>query len=130
MKRNLDTPILKLDGAEYADKPTLKLICFTAIAEPLPGDEKLTPVDKLKLYALAQKLHAGGVVDLSAEEIAQLKDRIGRGYSALVVGRAFELLEQDMPVATQAEFDAAVDRRDMPSGASHAPRDDAAPNNA
>ena len=117
MKINLNQPILQLDGTEFSDKPTLKIICFLAVTTPLKTDEALAAAEKLRLYRLAQKIAADSVADFDAEDIALLKDRICKVIAHVVVlGRAFDMLEgRDMK--PQAVFDAAVDARDMPSGA-------------
>ena len=47
---------------------------------------------KYKLYALAMKVGNGGEVDLKAEDVALLKQKIGEQFAPLVVGRAFDLL--------------------------------------
>ena len=117
MKINLDVPILQLDGTEFSDKPTLKIICFLSVTTPIKSDETLTAADKIRLYRLAQRIAGDSVVDLDAEDVALLKDRISKVIAHVVVlGRAFDMLEgRDMQ--PQAVFDAAVDARDMPSGA-------------
>lgn len=94
MKRNLDAPILDLEGRPFEDQATLKTVSFLAATASLPSDQNLSVSSKLELYSLAQKLHTGGEVDLTAEEISLLKDRIGKTFaSVIVIGRAFELLE-------------------------------------
>lgn len=114
MKRNFSAPIRDIKGAPIltmeeqgpdgegkAQPPkqvpaTLAFASFAALTMPLRGDEAMGAEQKLRLYALTQKVHAGGVVDVSAEDIALLKERIGRAHGVLVVGRAYELLEADL----------------------------------
>lgn len=100
MKRNLDLPILQLDGQPFKDDPTLGTVCFLAVTGSLPNDERQDGAQKMRLYGLAQKVHGGGVVDLTAEDVALLKERIGRAFTVLVVGRAYELLEADLSEQT------------------------------
>ena len=122
MKRNLDLPILQLDGKPFEDKATLKTVAFLAVTATLQSDQSMQVNEKMRLYALAQKVHAGGVVDLEAEDVALLKDRIGKAFShVVVIGRAFELLENEVQSMSLAAFDAAVDARDMPSGTTKQP---------
>ena len=118
MKINLDVPILQLDGTEFSDKPTLKIICFLSVTTPLKSDESLAAEQKIRLYRLAQRIAGAGVVDLDSEDITLLKDRIAKAVAHIVViGRAFDMIEGRDVQQTQAAFDAAVDARDMPSGA-------------
>lgn len=105
MKRNLNAPILQLDGTEFPgkNKQTLQSVCFVALTTPQEDDGSLNAETKMSLYRLAQKIVKGGEVELTAEEIALLKDRIGKVFVHVVVlGRAFELLEAD---ASPAEID-------------------------
>lgn len=96
MKRNLDAPILNLDGKPFEDLASLKTLAFMAVTTPIKSDEQMPVADKIKLYALAHKTHLGGVVDFSSEELALLKTRIGGLFThVIVVGRAFELLDAD-----------------------------------
>ena len=122
MKINLDAKILQLDGTEYQGL-TLGVICFEAVTRTLPNDETLTGAEKLKLYRLAQVVSGRGEVEVDAEDVVTLKARIERAVVNVVVyGRALDLLEGRAANAaahatSQAEFDAAVDGRDAPSGA-------------
>lgn len=118
MKRNLDTLILNIDGQPFEDSATLKTVCFLAATATLPTDQNAPIANKLALYALAQKLHIGGEVDLTAEEIALLKERIGKAFaSVVVIGRAFELLEKDHGLAEVVGVEiAAGTRAELPPG--------------
>lgn len=95
MKRNFNAIILNLEGQPFDGSPTLKTIAFMAISAQALGDDRMTGDEKLKLYAVGTKVAAGGVVDLKAEEIAVLKDRIGKTMFPVIVGRAFDLLDAD-----------------------------------
>jgi hypothetical protein len=48
---------------------------------------------KYRLYTLAQKVSAGGSVELPVEDVAILKQKIGENFAPMVVGRAYDLLE-------------------------------------
>lgn len=102
MKRNLDAQILNFDGKPFDDAPTLGGLCFLAVTAPQEADARLPLDQKLKLFGLAQKVHAGGVTDLSAEDIALLKARAGTSpLSIVAVGRVCELLETDIAETTK-----------------------------
>lgn len=49
--------------------------------------------EKYKRFKLANRIIAGGVVELSAEDVVLLKKVVGQTYMALAVGRVFDILE-------------------------------------
>lgn len=101
MKRNLDLPITQLDGTEFKEKLTLQKICFSSIISVLPSDESLDITTKLKFYQLAKKISEPSPVELSAEDLTLLKERIGKVCAhVVVIGKAFELLDTDYVEAT------------------------------
>jgi hypothetical protein len=115
MKRNFSTPILKIDGTAFDDKPTLATVSFMALTANLPGDDRMTGEQKVKLYKLAHLVvHAGGVKEVTAEDIALLKDRIGKAFGVLVVGAAWDLLEQDVAAYDSTRVVGVVDDLDKP----------------
>lgn len=100
--------IVDLDGkpipstkAEDAPALDLKTVAEIAILSEKPQDPRdprslpPDPTEKLKRFALALKIHHGGVVDVSAEEIAQIKSAISNMYNAFVFGRAVEILDPE-----------------------------------
>ena len=95
MKRDLDVIMTDLDGKEFGDKATLKMVCFGAVATPMQGDEQIPLDKKMRQYGLLQKINAGGEVDLQAEDIALIKERASKLYPILVFGRMADLLEGD-----------------------------------
>ena len=96
MKRNLDQVMTGLDGEEFEDKATLKQLCFGALSAPLDDDPRM-PIDKkMKQYGLIQKVHKGGEVDLTAEEIALIKERAAKAFKNIIVfGRLVDALESE-----------------------------------
>ena len=103
MKRNFDAPMTDLEGNEYADKATLKTVALLAFQSPAKGDDTASGQEKLAQYMLASKIVKGGVIDLTAEEITQLKDRLAKTIQALAYGKAVELLEKDFVEAAIVE---------------------------
>lgn len=95
MIRNFESPMLDLEGQPYSDAATLKSVVFGAIRAQVPGDDQLSIENKMRLYVLAGKVAKGGVVEVSAEDLALMKDRVGKAYPPLVMGEAFRLLEED-----------------------------------
>lgn len=99
MKRNFDTVIKDIDGKPFADGTvTLKTLVITSIQIEAAGDERMPVTEKVDLFKIASKVVGGGDVELSAEEIAIIKARIGKTLKPIFVGRAFELLEADLSV--------------------------------
>ena len=81
---------LILDG----DKPwTLKNVIGQSLLSTFQGDEKLEGQKKYQLYQLGLKLEKESSVELTAEEIALIKDRISKGFTVLVMGQAWDMLE-------------------------------------
>ncbi|QOR55296.1 MAG: hypothetical protein SHS37scaffold220_65 [Phage 67_12] len=103
MNRNFDAPMLSLDGKPYTDGATLKTVVFSAIQAQVPHDEKMTVDQKMKLYVLAGKVAKGGVVEVTAEDLSLMKERVGLVYPPLTMGEAFRLLEQDHVAPAQSD---------------------------
>ena len=109
MQRNLDQVLPQIDGEPFrnVDKNnqitetplTLGNVVFNVSSLSLRGDEGLELAAKMRLYGLAKVAYHGGTVDLSAEDIATIKERVGRAYGNFVlIGAVIEALETD-PVA-------------------------------
>jgi hypothetical protein len=104
MKRDFDAPILNLDGVQFADVKTLKDAALLTFQQGVDGDDKLTGQQRVDLFLIAHKIAKGGVVELTAEDLATLKARIGKLSSIVLVGRAWPLLDTDYvepPVVVQ-----------------------------
>jgi hypothetical protein len=95
MKRDLSQEILDLDGNTLPDKPTLKTLCFAVLTAQLEGDQNLAVDAKMKQYALLQAVNAGGVIELTAEDIALFKGRAAKSLPLIGFGRLCELLERE-----------------------------------
>lgn len=100
MKINFDTVLKGLDGAalkfatsvEETRDMTLKDASISGLTSHVAGDEHTSGEDKFKRYQLAQKVYAGGEVELTPEESSLIKQRIGKCYGPVVVGPAFVAL--------------------------------------
>lgn len=93
MKINFAAPLLDPKGQPFADKATLETACYAAFQQPLQTDMAL-PMDKrLAQYRLLQRIGAGGEQDVTAEEVAEIKDRVSRTMSLVVFGAVVEILE-------------------------------------
>jgi len=96
MKVKLNEKIRGIDGKplKKEDKEDLTLhdLCIEACLVPVKGEED-TPEEKVKNYLLFKRIADKKEVELKAEEIAFLKQRIGKLRPTLVVGQAWEILE-------------------------------------
>jgi hypothetical protein len=99
MKIDFNRVLIDLTGEEISEsakepdkKATLKFITMQALMNNVRGDESLSGHDKFKQYELAQKVNTG-VVELTAEEIALIKERIGLAFHTAIIGPAYQLLE-------------------------------------
>lgn len=97
-KINLLNNILGLEGDVVKDADgtdfTLKKVCVRSLLSQADGEKNIKPEDKLKRYQLAMKVNdAGGIIELKIEEVAELKKAIGRIFSPLIMGRAYDMLE-------------------------------------
>jgi hypothetical protein len=98
MKINFDSELKALDGAALQtggneSKPfTLKLAAVEALMRDTDQDAKQSGEQKLKRFDLAERIFKGGEIEITPEEAALIKERIGKGFTPAVVGPAFRLL--------------------------------------
>jgi len=97
MKINFNQPITKLGTKEPLLKPnSTDSFCLkdAAIEALLMIEENLTGEEKARRYLMATRIYANpDGPDFTVEEISLIKKAIGKGYGALVVGQAWEMLE-------------------------------------
>lgn len=83
---------------EIMEDMRLKHICIDALLNPEPTPDG-RPINvegskKFERWELASKIYtANGIIELKSEEIAQLKELIGKAYGPIIVGQAWEALE-------------------------------------
>lgn len=102
MQIDLTTIMTKLDGMPLMQPPeqgqpdrawTLRDVAVTVLMNELEK-ERSDGIQKLERYMLAQRIYgAESTIDLTAEQITLLKERIGRGFPAAIVGPAYAALE-------------------------------------
>lgn len=91
---NLNTPLLNLDGNEFEDKATLKTVILGALINPIRGDEGMAPEAKVACFRLMMKVNdKADDCSFTAEETTLIKDRVGRAYLPLVVGRVYQAID-------------------------------------
>ena len=93
------TPLrqIKVEG-QPPEAITLRDAAVEALNRPEPR-EQIDEVEKLKRFTLSLKVYGsrGDGADLTVEDIALIKQRIGKIFPPIVVGRSFELLDPPKP---------------------------------
>lgn len=84
------------DAIKDGDKPaTLGLACINSLLAPDQNDNP-TGEEKLRRYHLAMRIRdsigAGGL-DLPVEDLAYIKERMGKTHTVLIYGQVSEMLE-------------------------------------
>lgn len=92
MPIDLTQPILDLAG-EPAGDLTLGSAIEQALMLPVKGDDQMTGSAKLKLFLLATRLHGKGTAELAADDVVLIKDRVGRLFTPIVVGRVWSAID-------------------------------------
>lgn len=91
------TKILDLAGDFLKDgqgqEVTYRNVLVHALINPQQDDSSIGAEEKLKRYELAKKIYKETEVDLTSEEVVQLKTLIAKNYGALVTGQLMEVLK-------------------------------------
>lgn len=95
MQIDFTKPILDESDEPIKEGPfmTLRTICTAALFAQIRGDENLSPEKKGEMGFLGLQIQHSDTLDLRAEQIATLKERVGKIAPNLVVYRAFSLLD-------------------------------------
>lgn len=83
-----------LDGAPI-EKPDGKggMTLASAAVDALLISTQESGEDKAKAYHLAMRVSNGGAQQVTVEEIATIKKKIGEAFGPIIVGPAFDMLE-------------------------------------
>jgi hypothetical protein len=95
MKVNFDSKLCNIDGTTITSNNEdllLKKVSIEALMMLSDSDRGSSGEVKFKRYELALKISVGGEVEISPEEAATLKARIGEVYGPAVIGPAWKLL--------------------------------------
>jgi hypothetical protein len=95
---NFTHEIKQLDGKSIPglggkEKTTLKDVAVDALLAQFQDEQNLSGEEKCKRYVLATRIYGNDEIELTVEEVALIKKLIGRGFSPLVVGQAYSMLE-------------------------------------
>lgn len=73
---------------------TLGAAATTALLDSYEDERQLSGSDKFTRFMLASKIHGQGLpVDVDLDEAKLIKDLIAKRFGALLIGRAWELLD-------------------------------------
>lgn len=89
---------------------TLQSALFVVLTGNLPGDEKLTDMDRFKNYRITQRVMGPTIPapQFAAEEVAIMKERIARGYpGSWIMGQAWDMLDPPADAKPAVVSDAA-----------------------
>lgn len=89
-------PLLTEQGDKIPLRAPLLNVLINTLDTPGPNGPQPEQIDgdtKVQMFKLAQRIERHATVDLTAEDITLLKDRIAKAYPALMVGRVWEMLD-------------------------------------
>lgn len=91
---NFDATIKDLDGKDFEPTPaeTMKHIVIGALMGNY-SDENVSGAEKFSRGQLAQKINTGGNLDLTIEELAKVKELVGKFGTPLSVFQIYNLIE-------------------------------------
>ncbi len=87
---NLENPESKLKKKEPF---TMRIVCTNSLLTPTQDDKNIDGNEKARRFELAMRVYTEDEIDLNVDELKLIKDLIGRLYSPLVVGRAYQILD-------------------------------------
>ncbi len=103
MNINFSTQLIGPNGEIIPASPdpdaqpmTLKDVCMTALLTQMQGDAE-TKGQAYRLYTLANQVKADGMVNITAFDVALIKERIERIYPPWIVGQAWDQLDPPPP---------------------------------
>lgn len=93
-KKNFDFDLLDIDGAPLKEGEKViqaRTIVVNALMSNNP-QEAIGGEEKARRYGLGILANKGGELDLTPEDIALLKDLIGKFYAPIIVGQIYQYL--------------------------------------
>ena len=92
--KGIDGKALKENGPDGKEREvSLSVVCTNALLMPFPDERNIDGAEKVKRFTLAMKVTDAKKLHLEAEEVAKIKDLVGKAFPPLIVGRAYELLD-------------------------------------
>jgi hypothetical protein len=71
----------------------LSHVCCDALFATFEDEKNLSGDEKAKRFVLATKIYGADFVDLSPEDVVVLKKLVGKAFSALIVGQAYQMFD-------------------------------------
>ena len=96
MKIDFSAVIKDLAGEAVKDgdkDATLGRVACTALLASYADEQNLAAEDKVKRFRLAEIAAKGGEREVKVEDVALIKQLIGKAFAPLVVGRAYDIIE-------------------------------------
>ena len=87
---------LKETNKEDSPAITLRALLQIALVNADQSEYK-TGEQKFKLYQLLNKIYTHDILEVSAEEVATLKNVVGRVFGVTTVGAVYTVLENPLP---------------------------------
>lgn len=113
MKYDVTTQLISIQGEPMRQGPTKddpEATLRDILVQACVGmDPRRHPEgkEKYRAYNLMKKIHENDVVELESDDVTFLKDLVGEGFSTVVVGPVWDLLENGTPIG-QTEAAAAT----------------------
>lgn len=98
MKVNFGATMKDMDGSDVIENGKPVTLAAIGVVSLLANFDKENPAveEKLARYRIAHKIKDGGIVDLTVEELSVVKAMVGKVYGTMIVGQAFQLLENSV----------------------------------
>jgi hypothetical protein len=96
MKIDFSAVIKDLDGDPVKDgekDATLGRVACTALLASYADEQNLAAEDKVRRFRLAEIAAKGGEREVKVEDVALIKQLIGKAFAPLVVARAYDIIE-------------------------------------
>jgi len=96
MKIDFSAVIKDLDGDAVKDgekDATLGGVACSALLASYADEQGLPAEDKVRRFRLAETAAKGGEQEIKVEDVALIKQLIGKMFAPLIVGRAYDLIE-------------------------------------
>jgi len=94
LKQRDGTPMKDGDGKGEIVDANLRTAIINALEASLEIDKNEQPIKKYERSKLADRIYENDEVELSIEEVALIKDRVGKVFGSYVVKVIWDLLEE------------------------------------
>lgn len=93
MKIDLDVKLKTPKGEEFEDKASLGTALYAVLSAQLPTDAQIPANKRLDAYRLLQRIAAGGELEITVDEAADIKERANKLLPLPAFGAIMEQLE-------------------------------------